>query len=479
MTSSEEILRRDFGGDIIEPDAEAYAAARGSVFVDGSPAYVLRPNSVDDVRVAVRFAAAAGLPLSVRGGGHAFPGFATNDGGIVIDLGALAEIEIGGPVAGGPVVVGSAVGGSASGGLASGGTASGGSASGGGRLVRVGGGANWGQVTAALAPHGLAISAGDTRNVGVGGLTLSGGIGWKVRKYGLALDNVVAAEIVTADGQVRTASATENPDLFWAIRGGGGNFGIVTAFTFVAHRTTDVHFGRITFPATEAVEVLDGWAAYLREAPVELTSIIMLGNPFAGGPAAPVEVMVAYDGDDPAAAAAAIAPVRALGTVLSDQVERKAYADILVDAMTPPPGIQLVTRSAFVDPKAVSSALPVITDVASAPGTPYFAIRSVGGAVSQVADDATAYAYRQAELMLSTTTLGPAPAIEAAKPVLAAFWDRLDPHMAGAYANFLSTADEKDVAAVYPPATYERLASVKRRYDPENLFARNHNVRPQ
>ena len=143
--------------------------------------------------------------LSVRGGGHGFPGFGTNDGGVVIDLSQLASVEI----------IDSER-----------------------HLVRIGGGATWGQVAAALAPHGLAISSGDTKSVGVGGLTLAGGIGWKVRKYGLALDNVTAADVVTASGEVVHASAAENPELFWAIRGGGGNFGIVTAFVFAAHPTT-------------------------------------------------------------------------------------------------------------------------------------------------------------------------------------------------------------------------------------------------
>ena len=139
------------------------------------------------------------------------------------------------------------------------------------RLVRVGGGATWGQVAEALAPHGLAISSGDTRSVGVGGLTLSGGIGWKVRKHGLTLDHLVAAELVTADGAVVPASAEENPELFWAIRGGGGNLGVVTSFEFVAHPTTAVFFGKVTFPASETAAVLQGWADYLRIAPEELT----------------------------------------------------------------------------------------------------------------------------------------------------------------------------------------------------------------
>ncbi|MGN9910138.1 FAD-binding oxidoreductase [Phytohabitans sp. LJ34] len=435
-----------FGGDIITPGAAEYESASRSVLVAGSPAYVLRPKSVGDVRAAVRFAAGTGLPLSVRGGGHAFPGFGTNDGGVVIDLGKLATVEI--------------LGGDR-------------------HLVRIGGGATWGEVAAALAPHDLAISSGDTRSVGVGGLTLSGGIGWKVRKYGLALDQLVAVEVVTADGDVVRATTEEHPDLFWAIRGGGGNFGIVTAFDFAAHPTTGVHFGKIAFPAAEAATVLQGWADYLRTAPEELTSVVELANPFAGGPTAPVEVAVAFDGDDPTLAAAAIDPIRRLGTVIHDDVALKPYPDILVDGLTPPPGIQLVTRSGFADRESVPTVLRILTEVAAAERTPFIAIRSVGGAVSRVPADATAYAHRQAELMFVTTIVGPTPVVEAARPGLAAIWARLTPHASGAYANFLASATEEDVAAVYPAETYGRLAKAKAQYDPGNLFSRNHNVRPQ
>src|SRR5690606_8369689 len=186
----------------------------------------------------------------------------TNDGGLVLDLGRLAEIEL----------IDSDR-----------------------HLVRIGGGATWGAVADALAPHGLAISSGDTRGVGVGGLTLGGGIGWKLRRYGLALDALVAAELVTADGSLVRVDAEQQPDLFWAIRGGGGNFGVVTAFEFAAHPTTDLHFGRIVFPAAEAGPVLLGWADHLRGAPEELTSIADLANPMAGGPEAPVQLFVAVD----------------------------------------------------------------------------------------------------------------------------------------------------------------------------------------
>jgi len=446
MSSALETLRRDFGGDIIEPGGAEYESASRSVLASGSPACVLRPETAGDVQAGVRFAAGAGLVLSVRGGGHGFPGFGTNDGGVVIDLSKLAGVEIIDDER---------------------------------HLVRIGGGATWGQVAAALAPHGLAISSGDTKSVGVGGLTLTGGIGWKVRRYGLALDNVAAAEVVTAGGQVVHASAAENPELFWAIRGGGGNFGIVTAFDFVAHPTTEVFYGRIAFPASQAATVLQGWAEYLRTAPEELTSVADFANPFAGGPEAPVEIYVAFDGDDPELAAQAIDPIRRLGTVIDDDVQPKPYADTLVDGLTPPPGIQFVTRSAFVDKESVSEVLRILTEAGASERSPFIAVRSVGGAVSRVPGDATAYAHRQAELMVVTTVAGPKPVVEAARPALEAIWRRLAPHVNGAYANFLATATEEDVAAIYPAETYQRLAAVKRQYDPGNLFARNHNIRPE
>lgn len=446
MSSAREALRRDFGGDIIEPGDVGYDAVARSKLHAGRPAVVLRPRTVGDVQAAVRFAAGSGLTLSVRGGGHSFAGFGTNDGGVVVDLSGLAAVEVAGDAR---------------------------------HTVRVGGGAHWGDVAEALAPHGLAISSGDTKSVGVGGLTLSGGIGWKVRRYGLALDSLVGAEVVLADGAVVTASADEHPELFWALRGGGGNLGVVTTFVFEAHPTTDVFFGKITFPQAEAVEVLQGWAEHLRTAPEELTSIANLANPLAGGPEAPVEIHVAFDGDDQEAANRAIDPIRRLGTVLADDVALMAYPDVLVEGGTPPPGIGVLAHDGFVETGAVPEVLQILAEVGTSPGAPSIAIRSVGGAVARVAGDATAYAHRQAELMVATLTGGPEAVVAAARPGVEALWSKLAPHLSGAYANFLTSATEQDVADVYPAATYRRLAAVKREYDPANLFAHNHNVRPE
>jgi FAD/FMN-containing dehydrogenase len=445
MLSAQDDLRRHFGGDIIEPGAPGYESARRAVFASAHPAWVLCPRTVDDVRAGVRFATQSGLGLSVRGGGHGFAGFATNDGGVVIDLSAMAEVEIIDEER---------------------------------HVVRIGGGAVWGHVAATLAPHGLAISSGDTKSVGVGGLTLAGGIGWKVRKYGLALDNVVGAEVVLADGSVVAASADENQDLFWALRGGGGNFGIVTSFDFAAHPTTQVFYGKMTFPSVETAAVLQGWADYLRVAPDELTSVVILANPAAGGPGAPVEIHVAVDSDEAAVADDVLGPIRRLGTLVDDDVALTPYADTLAEGASPPAGIRVVTRSAFAEKESMPEVLRILAEVSTTPQTPAIALRSVTGAAARVSADATAYAHRQADVLLVSLTAGPERMVAAATPALDALWERLAPHVSGAYANFLTSATEADVAAAYPPATLERLAAIKRQYDPSNVFARNHNVQP-
>jgi FAD/FMN-containing dehydrogenase len=274
------------------------------------------------------------------------------------------------------------------------------------------------------------------------------------------------------------ANAKENRDLYWAIRGGGGNFGIVTAFDFTAHRTTDVFYGKLAFPAAEAAGVLRGWADYLRSAPDELTSVVNLANPFSGGPQAPLEMYVAFDGDDPRLCGRVVDPIRRLGTVVEDSVALVPYADTLAAGAALPPGIQVVTRNAFVNTASAPEVLRIVAEVATSGSSPIIGLRSLGGAASRVPVDATAYSHRRAELLLVTLTAGPKSVVEAAEPALEAFWARLAEHVDGAYGNFVSSASDADVAAIYPAATLSRLAAVKRRYDPDNLFARNHNVRP-
>jgi FAD/FMN-containing dehydrogenase len=198
----------------------------------------------------------------------------------------------------------------------------------------------------------------------------------------------------------------------------------------------------------------------------------------AGGHEAPVEIHVLYDGDDADRAAEVLDPIRRLGTVIDDDVALTAYADTLADGAAPPPGIELATRSAFVDARSVPDVVRIVAEAATTDGAPFINLRSVGGEVARVPADASAYAHRAAELMVMTLAAGPPAVVDAARPALDAVWSKLAAHVNGAYANFLSSATDEDVAAVYPEETMRRLAAIKRRYDPDNLFARNHNIRP-
>ncbi|TDE94146.1 FAD-binding oxidoreductase [Occultella glacieicola] len=444
MTTALQTLRQDFVGSVIEPGLPDYDTSRRTPLAWGSPDVVLRPADTADVQRAVGFVTAERMPLAVRGGGHSFAGFGTRDSGAVLDLSRLADIEVDpGP----------------------------------GR-VRVGGGATWAQVASALAPHDLVISSGDTASVGVAGLTLSGGVGWLVRQHGLTLDSLRAAEVVTADGTLVTVDAGRHPDLFWALRGGGGNFGIVTSFEFQASRGAGVWFGRIAFPSQEASRILPTWAQYMRTAPPELTSIVDLANPFAGGREAPVAVQVAVHGEDPAAADRAIEPIRRLGTVVADDVAPHRYADILEDGALLPPGLRISASNAFVTGPEAADAMEILARRARDEMPPAITVRSLGGAVSQVPREATAFAHRSAEFVVVLTAAGPGPVVDAAQERIGDIWQELAPHVDGAYANFLSTATPADVAAVYPPDTLGRLARIKRDYDPENLFSGSHNIAP-
>ncbi|GAA0388823.1 FAD-binding oxidoreductase [Microbispora corallina] len=427
-------------GEVVQPGDDAYAGLRGTLVRVGSPAYVVRCRDAAEVAAAVRFARREGLTLSVRSGGHSTAGFGTNDGGLVVDVSPIDGVE----VIGGPD-----------------------------DLVRIGTGARWGEVARALAPYGLVLSSGDTASVGVGGLLLGGGIGWLVRKHGLALDHLVAAEVVTADGRVLRASADENADLFWAVRGGGGNFGVVTSFEVSARRQGDVTVARVAYPASEAAQVLRAWRDVVRSVGDDLTSTAHLFPAFGDDAPATLMITSCYAGDDPAA----VEPLTRLGTALSKDVATVPYAEVLEEISELPPGWRPIVRNRFA--RSLDDAL-IDTVTAHAGDVPMtvFEIRMIGGAMNRVPSDATAFAHRDAEIMLTTVVLG-GPAEHA--PILGDFealWRRLAPHTSGAYVNFLSDIAPGDLAAVYPAGTYERLVAVKRAYDPGNVFDQNLNVSP-
>ncbi|MCP2032956.1 FAD/FMN-containing dehydrogenase [Okibacterium sp. HSC-33S16] len=439
-------LKQSLAGSVVlpgDPEYESAATVYGTVYgATAAPALVAQVSDADDVGVAVAFARSHGLELSVRSGGHSGSGFSTNVGGVVIDLRRLNSVEIIDPVR---------------------------------RLVRIGAGATWGQVAATLDGSGLALSSGDTTSVGVGGLSLGGGIGWMVRTCGLALDSVVEATIVTAGSEVLRVSADEHPELFWAIRGGGGNFGVVTSFTFHARSLSRVFSGTLQFGDADLAELLAGWRDVMRAAPDELNTTFLAMPAFPGMPGG-VQVLVCFAGDDAVAAEAALAPLRDLPGLTSDDVAAHPYVDLLEEAH-PPEGMTIIGHNAFAR-ELTDEALGDLASMYAELGGSVLMIRSLGGAFSRVPNDATAFGFRDSEaLIISVAFLPPDGPAEAGSRVRD-LWQHVSPHLQGTYAGFSSAPGGEEPALLYSPDTLSRLMSLKRTYDPENLFRRNHNIPP-
>jgi len=420
----------------IRPGDAGYDTARATKMGTASPAVILRPTTPAEVAEAIRYARAEGLPIAVRSGGHNAMSFGTIDDGVVIDLSRIDAVDVLGD----------------------------------GR-VRLGAGSTWGAAATALAEHGLAITSGDTVSVGVGGLTQSGGMGWMVRKHGLTIDNVLAAEVVTAAGDVVRASTDENPDLFWALLGGAGNFGVVTAFEYQAQPVRTVHFGSIAYTLDDVPQLLKGWAAAMREAPDELSTSLALMPAFGPFPAGAV-LYVCLASDD----TSALDPFRSIGTVVEENVVETPYSEVLEEG---PP-----RQEDFAPVIGNTLVATVDDDVVEAVAAAYAAggrvafLRSLGGAVARVATDATAFAHRDAEAMIVSAAFvaadAPAEEAEAARAV----WRTIGDLGIGTYTGFLASDREEDVAGIWPPETLARLREVKRAWDPENVFRRNFNIAP-
>jgi len=439
-------------GTVIRPEDAAYETARRvhNLGTDRHPSLIVRAASAADVSRTVVFARDAGLELAVRGGSHSLAGHGTSEGGVVLDLSAMKGLHID-PER---------------------------------RLAWAQAGLTAGEYTAAAAAHGLATPFGDTGSVGISGLTLGGGIGWLVRKYGLAIDALVSVEMVTADGRLIVASEKEHSDLFWAVRGGGGNFGVVTRFQFRLYPVGMVLGGALFMPPTR--EVLQSLEPIAASAPEGLTTIaaLMAAPP---APFIPAElhgqptlaIMFVFDGD-PAAGQAALEPFRQVATPMAELVMPMPYPGIyemLKDAETP----MLAThRSLFLD-ALDDAAVDTILEFTTAPDAPMAMVqlRILGGAMTRVPAEATAFAHRDAAVMaiILTPIMDPsdAPRLQAWTQ---AFYEALRPGARGVYANFLEDEGEDRIREAYPDATYRRLAQVKRRYDPANLFHLNQNIRP-
>lgn len=441
---------RGFGtgltGTVIRRGDAAYDTARKvwNGMIDRSPALILRCASTADAVAAVNFAREQGLLVAVRGGGHNAAGLGVCDDGIVIDLSAMRAVTVDPDR----------------------------------RIARVQGGARWSDLDAATHAHGLATTGGLISTTGVGGLTLGGGLGWLMRSYGLACDNVVGAEIVTADGQVRHASTTENADLFWGIRGGGGNFGVVTAFEFRLHPVSTVYGGMLAYPVSRAGEVLRRYRDVASTASDALTM-------FAGLMTSPegvqiVAVLVGYNG--PAAEGeAAIKPMRELGPVV-DQVSQIPYPALqsMLDAGFPD-GLHVYWRSDFLR-ELPDAAIDTLCERFASVTSPLSAllIEQFGGAVSRVATDDTAFAQRDALFNLAVIARWDDPSTAASHIA----WAResseaMKPFASGGvYVNYLGDEGADRVRAAYGPAKYDRLVAIKQKYDPTNLFRMNQNIRP-
>jgi FAD/FMN-containing dehydrogenase len=451
MISIRRRLAAAVDGRIITPGDAAYDRAR-SVFyggVDRRPAVIVRPTDASDVSQVVLLARETGLELAVRSGGHSLARHSTTDGGIVLDLSAMDGLEIDPE----------------------------------GRTAWAQTGLTAGAYTTATGAYGLATGFGDTGSVGIGGITLGGGIGYLVRKHGLTIDDLLAAELVTADGQLLHVDADHHPDLFWAIRGGGGNFGVATRFQFRLHPVDTIVGGMLLLPAT--AEAIGGFIALADAAPEELSTIanVMPAPPLPFVPAEHhgrlvILATLAYAGDVEAGQRV-IAAFRALATPIADLVRPMPYPEIY------PPEEEgfhptAVSRTMFVD-AVDGDARAAIVDHLEASTAPMRVaqLRVLGGAMARVPAEATAFAHRASRLMVNLAAIYQRPEdAEKHRAWVDRFAAALRDGDARAYVNFLADEGEARIREAYPGPTRERLAAIKARYDPTNLFRLNQNIPP-
>ncbi|MFJ4986883.1 FAD-binding oxidoreductase [Streptomyces sp. NPDC088732] len=448
-------LRERVRGQVITPGSEDYDRARTvrNAMIDKRPAAVVRCAGADDVRAVVDFARDNGLELAVRGGGHSVPGFGTCDGGVVADLSPMRAVRVDPRT----------------------------------RTARAEGGATWDDFNTATHAHGLATTGGIVSTTGVGGLTLGGGIGYLSRALGLSCDNLVSADVVTADGNLVVASGKEHEDLFWALRGGGGNFGAVTAFVFRLAPLTDVYGGLMLYEMDHAATVLRAYRDAIAAAPERLCVF----PAFHIAPPLPfipedrhgdrfVALVACWTGP-PEEGERVLRPFRDAAPVAAEHVGPMPYPvmNSLFDAILPP-GLQHYWKAAFA---AELTDEALVAHVAHAPGLPAVNtavhIYPIDGACHRVAPDATAFAYRDASFAAVIAGMWPdAAANDANIAWVRGYYEAIAPHsQEGGYVNFMAGDDQGRVRANYR-GNHDRLVEVKRAWDPGNLFHLNQNIRP-
>jgi len=451
-------MSAEFRGTIITPGDPGYDEAR-AVFnglIDHKPERVMRCTSAEDVAAAVASARADGLPLSVYGGGHGVTGSAVVDGGVCVDLRGLAHVEVDPDQ----------------------------------RTARVGGGATWGAVDAATQEHGLAVTGGRVSTTGVGGLSLGSGSGWLERAFGFTCDSLVAAQVVTAAGEIVTASEDSHADLFWAIRGGGGNFGIVTEFTFALHPVGPIILGgMLLYPGFMAKEVIRNWRDFILDAPREVGGGVALITappeefvPEAARGMPAVGVIITYAGD-PEEGARVVEPLTSFGPPAVNLVGPMPYVAVqqLLDAPNPK-GMHNYWSGDFLE-EFPDDAVDAFVDNVQPPVSPLTQMIVVpgGGAISDRSDDEMAFGNRQAPFNMHYLSMWPPDPtqdqvnIDKTRQIAGA----LKPWTTGqVYLNFIGDEGMTRVESAYGPEKYERLRKIKRVWDPDNVFRHNQNIPP-
>jgi len=452
-------LHAKFGGEVFAPSDPRFGAARAAAIWNGDiqrqPALIARPASADDVVTALAFARAEGLDVSVRGGGHAFAGHGVADGAVMIDLGAMKHATLDAAA----------------------------------RRVRCGGGATWADVDAATSPQGLAVTGGFISHTGVAGLALGGGFGWLTRMMGMTCDNLVSAQVVTADGRVVAASANDNPDLFWALRGGGGNFGVVTEFEFALRQVAPMaNLGMFFWRPEDAREALQFARNYLHDVPRDVGGLI------AGMSAPPAPfVPEAFNGATGIAVLLAsfgtmrehdalVAPLRKLAPAF-ELVTPIPYVDLQqMQNDTAPWGARAYEKALYLDDLS-DDVIDITIEHLPRKTSPlaFVPIFPLGGAYADVAEDATAFGgSRRSRWIYNIATVCPDPSwLPADRAWVRDYWSALRPHASGdgGYINFLAEDDDARTRATYG-GKYQRLAAIKSVWDPDNVFRHNANIKP-
>lgn len=443
-------LRSAVEGEVIAPDGAGYDEARTVVYggFDRRPAVVVRPGSASEVAAVIGIAADTGVELAIRSGGHSLAGHSASEGGIVLDLRALNSLQIDPEE----------------------------------RIAWAGTGLTAGEYTKAAGQHGLATGFGDAPSVGIGGITLSGGIGLLTRKYGLTVDNLLAAEIVTANGEILEIDANNHPDLFWAIRGGGGNFGVVTKFKYQLQPVPQIVGGMMIIPAN--AEVVSEFIDLASSAPEGLSTIlnVMSALPFPlpepiEGPVAMALMVYAGDVDT---GERVVAPFRQLAKPIMGELGPITYPEMFQEEEGEFHPVAVV-RNNFadtVDEKTVVSTLERLQT--SSAMFSVLQIRALGGAMARVPNDATAFAHRDRKFLTSVASIYEDVAETAdheawVEPLAEMIANGKKP---GTYVGFLGDEGEDRIRAAYPGPTFDRLSQVKAKYDPDNLFQMNQNVKP-